>query len=87
MENTELRLNYYIIKIAEGDKSVEGKSIYSYNDKMLALGQFHKLLGTAYASTLYTKYTSLLIDENGIVIISDTFARDTSNEEDEEIEN
>ena len=51
---------------------------------MLALGQFHKLLGTAYSSSLYTKYTSLLIDENGIVIISDTFTRDISDDVDGE---
>lgn len=84
MENNMLKLKYYIIKIAEGDKSIEGKSIYNYDDKMLALGQYHKLLGTAYSSSLYTKYTSLLIDENGIVIISDTFTRDISDDVDGE---
>lgn len=47
-------MKYYVMEISTGDNSIAGKAVYEYTDRDVALSSFHKKLGTAMGSDLYT---------------------------------
>lgn len=59
-------MKYYLIEISDGDSKIKGKSIYEYATKEEAEANFHKKLGVAMASELYTEETILVVDSNGL---------------------
>lgn len=61
-------MNYYVIEIADGDDKIKGKGIYSYDNERDALASFHKKLGVAMSSDLYTSDLVMVINESGVVI-------------------
>lgn len=73
-------MKYYIIEIADGDSKIKGKGIYEYDDRMKALASFHKKLGTAMDSELYTEYQILCINSANGVEASDSFSRNVVSE-------
>lgn len=82
-------MKYYVIEIADGDAKVKGKGIYEYADRMKALASFHKKLGTAMDSELYTEYQILCINSANGVEASDMFDRNiiVEPEKKEEVKN
>lgn len=58
-------MKYYLIEIAEGDSKIEGKAIYEYNTLNDAIAAFHKKLGVAMSSDLYTSELVMIINSNG----------------------
>lgn len=71
-------MKYYVIEIADGDAKIKGKGIYEYADRMKALASFHKKLGTAMDSELYTEYQILCINSANGVEASDSFVRNVA---------
>lgn len=61
-------MQYQVIEIAEGDARVAGSAIYKPTIKKAAIAQFHKKLGTAMNSDLYTRDLVMVIDRNGRVV-------------------
>ena len=68
-------MKYYLIEIAEGNTKVAGKAIYEYDTKDKALAMYHKKLGTAYDSDLYTSELVMVINETGFVERSEKWVR------------
>lgn len=68
-------MKFYVIEIAEGDAKIKGKGIYEYADKDSAIATFHKKLGTAMSSDLYTSDLVMVIDENGSVWKSEKWVK------------
>lgn len=68
-------MKYYIIEIADGDAKIKRKGIYEYDDRTKALASFHKKLGTAMDSELYTEYQILCINSANGIEASDSFNR------------
>lgn len=66
---------YYVIEIAVGDAAIAGKAVYEYADKTKAEAAYHKKIGTAMDSDLYTAHTALIIDAAGAVYGSHYFTR------------
>ncbi len=59
---------FYLIEISTGDSKIAGKSIYEYATQNDAVAMFHKKLGTAMGSSLYTSELIMVIDGNGAVL-------------------
>lgn len=74
---------YYVIEIAEGEKKIAGKSIYEYATENEAVASFHKKLGTAMGSDLYTADLVMVIDDNGAVLRTEKYTNPQSNVEPE----
>lgn len=68
-------MKFYVIEIADGDAKIKGKSIYEYENKTDALAMFHKKLGTAMSSELYTTEQIICVDENNNIHAIDKFVR------------
>lgn len=66
---------YYVIEITTGDSKIAGKSIYEYNDRNSAIASFHKKLGTAMSSDLYTSDLVMVISSDGDVIKSEIYTK------------
>jgi len=66
-------MKYYVIEIINGDDKVKGKGIYEYATLKEAVALFHKKLGTAMSSELYTSDTILVIDEKGVIYNSEHY--------------
>ena len=64
---------YYVIQISKGDAKIAGKSIYEYDTEKAAVAAFHKKLGTAMDSELYTSSIVMVIDESGFPIQSECY--------------
>jgi hypothetical protein len=64
---------YYVIQISTGDAKIAGKSIYEYDTEKTAVAAFHKKLGTAMDSELYTSSIVMVIDESGFPIQSECY--------------
>lgn len=71
-------MKYYVLEIATGDSKIQGKGVYEYDNRKDALASFHRRLGTAMSSELYSTDMIMVIDSFGGVIISDYY---TSTEE------
>lgn len=77
-------MKYYVIEIADGDSKIKGKSIYEYDDKTKALASYHKKLGTAMDSELYTSEQIMCVDDNNGILAMDKFVRESVVVESEE---
>jgi len=66
-------MKFYIIEISEGDAKIKGKSIYEYETQREAVASFHKKLGTAMSSDLYTSELLMAISEKGAIILKDRY--------------
>ena len=71
---------YYVIQISTGDEKVAGKAIYEYDTEKAAVAAFHKKLGTAMDSELYTSSIVMVINESGFPIQSECYRADTTTE-------
>lgn len=69
-------MKFYVIEIADGDAKIKGKGIYEYDSLTDAKATWHKKLGTAMASELYTEDTVMVIDSDGNIYASEHFKRD-----------
>lgn len=61
-------MKYYLIEIADGDNKITAKGVYEYNTKNEAMANFHKKLGTAMGSELYTSELIMVVSEDGNLI-------------------
>lgn len=60
-------MKYYLIEISEGDAKIAGKSIYEYEDKDLAIANFHTKMGNAMKSDLFSREQAMVINSaNGV---------------------
>lgn len=60
-------MTYYLIEISEGDAKIAGKSIYEYEDKDLAIANFHTKMGNAMKSALFSREQVMVINSaNGV---------------------
>lgn len=66
-------MKYYVIEIATGDSKIAGKSIYEYKTKNEALASFHKKLGVAMASDLYTSEQIFVISSDNFIIAMEKY--------------
>ena len=73
-------MKYYVVEIAEGDSKISGKGVYEYATLNEAKASFHKKLGTAMASALYTSDLVMVIDSNGGIHASEKYAADVKPE-------
>lgn len=60
--------NYFLIEIAEGDKTVRGYSVYGYETEKEAVATFHQKLGNAMKSTLFESDLLIITDADGKVV-------------------
>lgn len=60
-------MKFYVIEIAEGDAKIKGKAVYEYATKNEAIASFHKKLGVAMNSELYTSDLVMVIDSDGFM--------------------
>lgn len=58
---------FYLIEIAKGDASIQGKAVYEYATEDEAVGNFHRKVGNAILSNKFTEETCLVIDSDGAV--------------------
>lgn len=58
-------MKYYVIEISTGDAKIAGKGVYEYETKNEAVASFHKKVGTAMSSNLYTSDLVMVIDSFG----------------------
>ena len=58
---------FYLVEIAKGDASIQSKAVYEYATQDEAEGNFHRKLGNAILSNLFTEETCLVVDSNGAV--------------------
>lgn len=66
---------YYVTEISAGDDSITGKAVYEFSTEAEALGTFHRKLGNAYLSPLFTSELVMVHDENGACIRSEKYTR------------
>lgn len=66
-------MKYYLIEIANGDAKVAGKGIYEYDTLTDAVASFHKKLGTAMGSELYTEELVIVTDSEGTIYKDERF--------------
>ncbi|MBQ0112710.1 MAG: hypothetical protein KBT03_06245 [Bacteroidales bacterium] len=77
-------MKYYVIEIADGDEKIKGKGIYEYDSKNKALASYHKKLGTAMDSDLYTKEQIFVVDEFNNVLEQEYFTKSVAEQPTEE---
>lgn len=75
---------YYVIEISTGDTSIAGKAIYEYSTEAEAMGTFHRKLGNAYLSPLFTSELVMVHDANGACLRSEKYTRPAAPEIPEE---
>lgn len=68
-------MKYFVIEIATGDSKIAGKSIYEYATYNEAVASFHKKLGTAMGSELYTSDLVMVVDQYGNVAKSEFYSK------------
>lgn len=68
-------MKFYVFEVSEGDSKIQGKGVYEYATLDEAVASFHKKLGTAMASALYSKELCMVIASDGTVYRSETFTR------------
>lgn len=68
-------MKYYIIDISEGDSKISGKAIYEYDDRDKAEAMFHKKIGTAMDSELYTEHRIALLNSTMYIEMSHVWER------------
>lgn len=73
-------MKFYVFEVAEGDGKIAGKGVYEYATLNEALASFHKRLGTAMGSELYTSDLVMVISSDGTVYRSEKFTRDVVEE-------
>lgn len=71
---------FYLVEISEGADSIKGKAIYEYDNLNSAVAMFHKKLGTAMGSELYTSDLVMVIDGNGAVYKSEKYVAEPKEE-------
>lgn len=60
-------MTYYLIEVSEGDSAIAGKAIYEYEDKDLAIANFHTKMGNAMKSALFSREQVMVINSaNGV---------------------
>ena len=72
---------FYVIEIAKGDASIQGKAVYEYETENEAVATFHSKLGTAMKSALYDSSLVMVIDSNGAVYRSEKYTKPVSEPE------
>lgn len=72
-------MKYYVLEIADGDSKVAGKAVYEYETKDKAIASYHKKIGTAMDSELYTSHLCMVVDSNGNIWGNNTYIRTTAN--------
>lgn len=68
-------MKYYIIEISEGDSKIAGKAMYEYDNRDKAEAMYHKKIGTAMDSELYTEHRIALMNSTMAVEMSHVFVR------------
>lgn len=69
-------MKFYVIEIAEGDSKIAGKGIYEYATLNEAVASFHKKLGTAMSSELYTSDLVMVINSEGGIHKSEKYIKE-----------
>lgn len=68
-------MKFYVIEIATGDSKISGKGIYEYTTLDEAVASWHKKLGTAMSSNLYSTELCMVIDSTGTTYKCESFTR------------
>lgn len=66
-------MKYYLLEIANGDAKVAGKAVYEYASLNEAVAAFHKKLGSAMSSELYTEELVIVTDSEGTIYKDERF--------------
>lgn len=64
---------FYIIEVSTGDSKIAGKAIYERDTLEQAVALFHKKMGTAMDSELYTGELCVVMDSHGAVYRSEEY--------------
>ena len=64
---------FYVLEIANGDSKIKGASVGAFATLNEAIGSFHKRLGIAMASDLYTDDLVMVIGADGAVYRSEKY--------------
>lgn len=72
---------FYVTEISTGDASIAGKAVYEYTTEAEALGTFHRKLGNAYLSPLFTSELVMVHDANGACLRSEKYTKPASQAE------
>lgn len=70
-------MKFYVLEVSDGDAKIAGKSVYEYETLDDAIASWHKKLGVAMGSAMYTKELCMVIDAAGTTYRSETFERVT----------
>lgn len=73
-------IKYYVLEIAEGDSKIAGKGVYEYATANEAKASFHKKLGVAMSSELYTSDLVMVINSEGGILASEKYVREQISE-------
>lgn len=69
-------MKYYLTEISEGDAKISGKAIYEYEDATKAEAMYHKKIGTAMDSELYSYHMCYVTNSaGGIECVPHVFRR------------
>lgn len=71
---------YYVVEVSDGDAKITGKAIYEYATLNEAIATFHKKLGTAMGSDLYSSDLVMVIGDDGTVFRSEKYIADAVEE-------
>lgn len=74
-------MKYYVVEISEGASSIAGKAVYEFSTLNDAIASFHKKLGTAMSSDLYTSDLVMVINSVGGVHKSEYYIVETETTE------
>lgn len=74
-------MKYYVVEISTGDSSIAGKAVYEHDDLDSAVASFHKKLGSAMSSELFTSELVLVINSVGGVHATEYWAASTDSTE------
>lgn len=66
---------YYVTEISAGDATIAGKAVYEFGTEAEALGTFHRKLGSAYLSPLFTSELVMVHDANGACLRSEKYIK------------
>lgn len=65
---------YYVTEISTGDASIAGKAVYEFSTEDEAIGVFHRKLGNAILSPLFTSELVMVHNSNGACIRSEKYS-------------
>lgn len=64
---------YYVVNIQITNEEKSIQSIFSYDNEFIARSTYHNTLASNYASDKLSRFSVVLMDEKGTVLLSESF--------------